>query len=165
MKRISLLAAALAATCIVGCHRDDTIAAPGATNVEQVGTTTTTAAALAATTTTAAASPAAPATSSLEGVGGGTAPGMPASFPQSSSLATDRGATAPSAPAGTSATALDSTVVPALFVNRPAAEPPASDPLVVPGLESTTQYGYQGPSGGPMRPGAASNPDTTSGAR
>lgn len=162
MKRISFLAAALAATCIVGCRRDDTIAAPGATNIEQVGTTTATGAELPATTMPGAA-PAAPA-SSLQGVGGGTAPGMPASFPQSSSLAPDRGATAPSAPAGTSATALDSTVVPAPFVHRPAAEPPI-EPLVVPGLQSTTQYGYQGPSGGAMRPGAASNPDTTSGAR
>lgn len=160
MKRISLLAAALAATCIVGCRHD----APGAAAVEQIGIVTTTGAELPQRATTPAA-PIVPATSSLEGVGGGMAPGMPASFPQGSSLAPPRAATRSSATSGTLATALGSTAVPAPLLNRAPAEPAPDELLVAPGLESTTQYGYQGPTGGPLVPGAASNPDTTSGAR
>ena len=164
---MSFLAVALALTCVAcvasatGCRREDAATSPnrsaatGAPASEQVGTTTSSAADV----------PITPATSVLDGVGGGLAPGMPASFPRSSGLLQDRtGARAP-ATTGTPATALDSTVVPAPFVNRAAAELAPSEPLVAPGLENTTNFGYQGPTGGAMRPGAASNPDTTSGAR
>jgi hypothetical protein len=149
---------------MAGCRHDDAAVSPsrttpiGATDAERVGTTTTTGAELSAT-------PTVPATSSLDGVGGGLAPGMPASFPRSSTLMPDPAGTRAPVTTGTPATALDSTVVPAPFVNRAPAEATPSEPLVSPGLESTTQHGYQGPTGGPMRPGAASNPDTTSGAR
>ena len=163
MKRTSFLAVALVLGCVAGCRRDDAPVSPGrnapigAAATEPIGTTTTTNAEIGAL----------PAASGLEGVGGGLAPGMPPSFPRSSTLLPDPAGASSPATTGTPATALDSTVVPAPFVNRAAgaATPVPSEPLVNPGLESTTHYGYQGPTGGPLRPGAASNPDTTSGAR
>lgn len=165
MQRTSFFAVALVLGCVAGCRRDDAPVSPGrnapigAAATEPIGTTTTTNADIGA--------GALPTASGLEGVGGGLAPGMPPSFPRSSALLPDPAGVSSPATTGTPATALDSTVVPAPFVNRAAgaATPVPSEPLVDPGLESTTRYGYQGPTGGPLRPGAASNPDTTSGAR
>jgi hypothetical protein len=170
MTRLSYVAAFLALACAAGCRRDDGVSTTTTTSadVPTIGATTVPT----ATAENAAPGNRAPATSSLEGVGGGTAPGMPPGFPADPPMSTTANASTPASASrasdqttsdGASSSSLDNAVAPAPYVAAPVT--PTAAPLVSPGLDSTTRYGAQGPTGGPLRPGAASNPDTTSGAR